>query len=626
MCGIAGIFAWSDEGCNSLPLIQNAVKALHKRGPDSSNYFIDKVCALGHARLSIIDTSESANQPFFDQSGRYVIVFNGEIFNFQELKKDLSNSGVSFLTHSDTEVLLALFIKYGEACLQKLSGFFSFAIFDKESQSLFIARDRFGVKPLVFFRNEHCFLFASELKALFELGIPRIPDLEAIEQYLHLNYIPGPETGIKNVTKMNPGSWLKIKRDSVESGNWYEIECNVNHNISYNHACSQLVDLLDHAVSKRLVSDVPLGAFLSGGIDSSAVVALASKHVDKLKTFSIGYADEPLFDETHYAQLVAKKFNTDHTVFKLRNQDLFNHLFDVLDYIDEPFADSSALAVHILSRFTRKDVTVALSGDGADELFGGYRKHQAEAKLRKGGILPSLVAAANPIIKKIPQSRNSKWGNIARKLNKFGAGYNLSPANRYWKWCGYGDDNYPSEILAIQNNSELLEKRKAHHTRFIGKTNDMNEVLLNDMHLVLPGDMLVKVDLMSMANSLEIRSPFLDKDVVDFAFTLPAKYKVTHEQRKKIVQDSFRSILPAELYNRPKQGFEVPLLKWFRTDLESFIFEDLLHPEFLEKQGIFRTDLADYFRTKLFSENPGDVTARLWGIIVLQYWWKKYLI
>jgi len=626
MCGIAGIFAWNNKGRKSLPLIQQAITALHQRGPDSSNFYIDNCCAIGHARLSIIDTSENANQPFFDDTGRYSIIFNGEIFNFQELKNNLIQSGLTFKTQSDTEVLLSLFINYREACLPMLSGFFAFAIFDKETQSLFLARDRYGVKPLLFFKDDDRFAFASELKALFALDIPKTPDLEAIEQYLHLNYIPGPETGIKNVVKMAPGTWIKLNSTGFESGTWYEINPLVNNSLPYHEACNDLVQLLENAVAKRLISDVPLGAFLSGGIDSSAVVALASRHVNKLKTFSIGYSDEPLFDETHFAQLVAKKFQTDHTVFKLKNQDLFDHLFHVLDYLDEPFADSSALAVNILSYYTRKDVTVALSGDGADELFGGYRKHQAEAKMRQGGLFPTLVAAANPIIKLLPQSRNSSWGNLFRKLNKFGLGYALSPAERYWQWCGYGDKNYPSEILSNQNNQEVLFARKNHHVRFIGTTNDMNEVLLNDMNLVLPGDMLVKVDLMSMANSLEIRSPFLDKDVVDFAFSLPAHFKVTPNQRKRIVQDAFRTILPEELYNRPKQGFEVPLLKWFRTDLQSLIFEDLLNPEFLEKQGIFRTDLGDYFKEKLFSENPGDVTARLWGIIVLQYWWKKYLI
>ncbi|HOY49749.1 MAG TPA: asparagine synthase (glutamine-hydrolyzing) [Flavobacteriales bacterium] len=626
MCGISGYYSFTPKGKEQLQHIDASVAALALRGPDGSGIFKHNSVALGHARLSIIDVSNAASQPFTDETGRWTMVFNGEFFNFQEHREALEKAGQTFRSTSDTEVLLYLYIREKEACLHKINGFFAFAVYDNQTEELFIARDRYGERPLLIAQTEDGIAFASEMKSLLTFDWPRNLDNEAARQYFHLNYIPGPESIFNSVKKLQPGTWMRLNGSKIEQKSWYNFPpAPTKQDISIDYTSSQkeLIKLLDAAVERRLISDVPLGAFLSGGIDSSVVVALASRHTNHLNTFSIGYKDEPLFDETKYARLVVDRYKTNHTVFSLSNEDLFKHLHDVLDYIDEPFADSSALAVYILSKETRKHVTVALSGDGADELFGGYRKHSAEWKMRQGGLAASTVKLLGPVWNALPKSRNSKLGDIARKLQKFSEGANLSTPERYWRWCGYSDEAYLNELWAGPFNQQKGQEYKRNHLSSIGTTGDMNDMLRSDMLLVLPGDMLTKVDMMSMANSLEVRAPFLDVEVVDFAMRLPADYKISGAGRKRLVQDAFRSMLPEELYNRPKHGFEVPLLSWFRNELNSCIFGELLSPQVLKEQGLFHLSAIEKLKKQLHSSDPGDSAAKIWALIVFQSWWKK---
>jgi asparagine synthase (glutamine-hydrolysing) len=389
------------------------------------------------------------------------------------------------------------------------------------------------------------------------------------------------------------------------------------------------VNKLDDAVKERMISDVPLGAFLSGGIDSSVIVALASRHTNALKTFSVGYRDNPYFDETKYAKLVAAQYKTDHTVFSLTNNDFLEHVGGVLDYLDEPFADSSAIPVFILSHLTRKHVTVALSGDGGDEVFAGYNKHGAEWRVRQRSLLNSLVKAGHPVWKALPRSRNGKFTNKFRQLYRFAEGAKLGERERYWRWAAFNNPQQAGALLqpAARDSVNVaeMEREKAALLEVIGRE-DYNEMLVADMNLVLLSDMLVKVDMMSMANSLEIRSPFLDYKVVDFAFGLSADYKINGQLKKRIVQDAFRPMLPEELYNRPKQGFEIPLLGWFRNELWSLINDDLLDRRFVTEQGIFNPDATEALKQKLRSNNPEDSHATIWALIVFQHWWKKYMM
>ncbi len=634
MCGITGIFAFSDAGRNSLAALPASTDAIISRGPDSQGHYVYDNVGLGFRRLAILDLSCDGNQPMTDESGRYTIVFNGEIFNFRELRQRLIRKGHHFHSQTDTEVILRLYITEGRNFLKKLNGFFGLAIYDKEEDSLFIARDRMGVKPLLVYRDEDKLMFASEMKSLLALGVPRKLDYVALSHYLQLNYIPGPATIFKGVKKLKPGHYLYIKGRKIVGKAWYRIPYDAKkvqkHKLSYEQQQKKLLELMDDAVARRLVADVPLGSFLSGGIDSSAITALAARHTPHLNTFSIGFRDEPFFDETKYANLVAKMHQTNHTVFSLTNQDLYDHIFEVLDYIDEPFADSSALAVYILSKRTREKVTVALSGDGADELFAGYNKHMGEFRVRRGGFKAEAVTGLNLLWDILPKSRNSFFGNRIRQFQRFSRGMLSGPKDRYWDWASFVSERDARSLLSPASRrkvgKKLAEKRRRDILEHLHADGDLNEVLLTDMNLVLPNDMLVKVDMMSMANSLEVRTPFLDYKVVNFAFSLPVESKINATMKKRIVQDAFRPMLPEELYKRPKQGFEVPLLKWFRNELRPLITDDLLSDDFIESQGIFEVEAVRALKTQLFSRNPGDIHARIWALIVFQHWWKKWMM
>lgn len=640
MCGITGIYAFNELGRFHSIKLSQATQTLARRGPDAGNMSLHHFVNLGHRRLSIIDLSSEANQPMRDELGRYTIVFNGEIFNFLEIKAKLQAKGIEFQTNSDTEVLLKSFILYGATCLHELNGFFALAIYDEETEELFLARDRYGVKPLLVYEDEDKVIFGSEMKALMSFGIEKKIDFTSLHQYLQFNYIPAPATIFKNVRKLRPGYYLKIQKRKVIETCWYKIPQSSigedlqssSQTLDYQAQQQKLLELLEHAVQRRLIADVPFGAFLSGGIDSSVITALASRHTDKLNTFSIGFRDEKFFDETQYANLVAQKFNTNHTVFSLSNQDLFDHLFEVLDYIDEPFADSSALAVYVLSKQTRKKVTVALSGDGADELFSGYNKHSAEYQMRNGNWKTNAVKALLPLWNVLPKSRNNFLTNKFRQFQRFGEAMNLSAKERYWQWATFAKKDEAASLFSQKIKNELdkndFENRKTEILQFIDNDRTdldaFNQVLHTDLHLVLESDMLTKVDLMSMANSLEVRTPFLDYEVVDFVAQLPVSSKINANIRKRLLQDTFKDILPAELYNRPKKGFEVPLLKWLRKDLKDMIENDLLSDNFIESQGIFDVSEIRKLKQKLFSSNPEDTHARIWGLLVFQYWFKKW--
>jgi len=632
MCGITGVMAFNEVGRFSLINLQNATDALTKRGPDWGDTYLDFFVGLGHRRLSIIDTSENGNQPITDHTGRYTIVFNGEIYNFKNLREQLLAKGISFRSQTDTEVLLYAYITWGKHCLDLLQGFFAFAIYDKDENHLFLARDRFGIKPLLYYIDEDRFLFASEMKSIIQYGIEKKLNLTALRNYLHLNYIPAPDTIFQNIYKLLPGHCLLVKNGKIELQTYYQIPKHWQEHpttLRYNQQQKRFYELMSQAVEKRLIADVPLGAFLSGGVDSSVVVALASKFVPQLETFSIGYTDNPFFDETHYAEAVAKHFGTKHTTFKLSQKDIYEVLFDVLNYIDEPFADSSALPVFVLSKYVRKYLKVALSGDGADEMLGGYNKHWGEYRLRKGGLTVALVKNLLPLWQALPKSRNDKFSNKIRQLLRFAEGSQLTPQERYWLWAGFTKNNEVEELLHPTLRKQNLQDFHQNKIKILAhlQNNDLealNEVFYTDMHLVLPNDMLTKVDLMSMANALEVRVPFLDHEVVNFVFSLPVSSKIDKNIRKRLVQDTFREILPKEIYNRPKHGFEVPLLDWLRTELRSLIENDLLQDRFIEEQGIFDVEAIRKLKNQLFSKNPQDSHARIWGLLVFQYWWKKY--
>lgn len=623
MCGICGGFALTEKGRALLGRLPAAVDALHRRGPDGSGTFTEGSVALGHTRLAVIDTSAAAAQPFTDSEGKHTIVFNGEIFNYRELRRELEQAGEQFRTGSDTEVLLRLWIRKGEKALPLLNGFFAFAIYSHDKKELFIARDRYGEKPLYICHSGDGLFFASELKSLLCFGIQKRLDQGALRAYLHLNYVPpGNWSVFEGVQPLQRGQYAQTEDGTLRKKTWYSPPAASARAVPAG-AEKKLEELLEAAVQRRMIADVPLGAFLSGGIDSSVVAALAARHTDKLHTFSIGFPDAPHFDETQYARLVARHIGAEHTVFGITEKEMLDHVFETLNYLDEPFADSSALALGVLAKKTRGQVTVALSGDGADELFAGYHKHRAEYMARHGGWKNMLIKNASPVWQLMPASRNSKTGNRIRQLRRFAEGLRLDPKMRYWRWAGFTGGREADELLTGTEGTKNFAGHYQELTAGITGGPDMNDFLHADFHMVLEGDMLVKVDRMSMCHGLEVRSPFLDHELAEFVLRLPASCKINAQHQKVLLKKTFAGWLPQEIFSRRKQGFEVPLHKWLTGEMRG-LADELLAEKFLKEQNIFRTEEVKKLRAKMLSNDPGDTPARIWGLVVFQYWWKKY--
>ena len=628
MCGITGIKAFNELGRIQMIHLVKANSALQHRGPDFQRTKVYERAGLGHCRLSVIDPSPKGHQPMTDADERYTIVFNGEIYNYRELRKGMEQAGITFESDSDTEVLLNLFKQKGINCLEELNGCFAFAIFDQQEDNLWLARDRMGIKPLYYYFDEDKFIFASEMKSLLCYGIEKELNLDALYYYFQLNYVPAPLSMLKGIKKLLPGHFMVVKKKEKEIGSYYDIPKAVEGVTSKNYEVrqEQLVDAVEKAVQRRLVADVPVGAFLSGGIDSSIIVAMAARHHDKLPTFSIGYKDEPYFDETKYATSVAEKLGTQHTVFDLSNRDLYDHLMPMLDALDEPFADSSSLPVYILSKQTKDITKVALSGDGADELFGGYNKHRAFVMANQGGMAVQLAKLFAPLWRRLPKSRNSGWANKVRQMDRLASGLSLTEKEKYWQWASITPASRVKELLlSISKGFVPDETIKAHYLESLTSEFDLNRILRADLHLVLPNDMLTKVDLMSMAHGLEVRVPFLDHEVVAVASQLTAEDKIKGNVSKKILKDSFRDLMPKGWSDRGKKGFEVPLLPWLRKELKSIIENDLLSPAFIKEQEIFNLDSVESLKRQLFSSSPGDAAARIWALVVFQHWWRKFM-
>lgn len=623
MCGITGILAFDEIGQLELKNLEKATQALAHRGPDHQGLFKNRLVGLGHRRLSVIDTSANAHQPFETQDGRYIIIFNGEIFNYKVLKKELVSKGLQFKSDSDTEVLLHLYIQEGPSCLKKINGFFAFAIYDTQKNSLFLARDRMGIKPLLYYQDESKFIFGSEMSAILSYDINKEIDHKALNYYLQLNYTPSPLTMVQDVKKLEPGHYISIVDGNVEIEKYYDIPVTRLQNLvsSYDLAQQKLHELLEKSVERRMIADVPLGCFLSGGIDSSVITSVASGQTQSLKTFSIGFEGNKFFDETSYAELVAKKFKTDHTTFKLTNEEITSHLSSIIDHIDEPFADSSAIPVYLLSQKTRKHVTVALSGDGADEIFSGYNKHEAWWKMENDPKFKAMMTIVTPFAQILPKSRSGTISNAARQVVRFSRAMKMSPADRYWFLASFATQVETTRLLKepIENSAQKTSwiEPMLHYQ-------DINDMLRMDSKFVLPNDMLKKVDLMSMANSLEVRVPFLDHELVDFVFSLPEEMKINQSMRKRILQDTYQKILPTELYNRPKKGFEIPLLDWLTTSLKSELDQHLFDKDKIISQHIFNWEEVEYLQKKLFSKNPEDSHARVWALFVFQKWHARY--
>lgn len=616
MCGIIGIWAKNKTGELQFEKLPNALKSISHRGPDNQSIKSYSNLVLGHARLSIIDLNESANQPMSDLTGRYHLVFNGEIYNYLELRQLLEYEGVNFTSQSDTEVLLHLLINKGEEALSKLNGFFSFIFFDQQEDQVLFARDRIGIKPLIIYEDEEKIILTSELQALFNFDIDKGIESNSLSQYFKLSYIPAPSAILNHAYKIKPGQMGVINAEGLNLKSYYKIERRPLARMSFDAAAEELKSRLTIAVKDRLVSDVPLGTFLSGGVDSSVISAIAKRQKKDLKTFSIGF-DHPYFNESNYARMVAEHIKSDHHEFVLTKKDFKENFHDFLDSIDEPFGDSSAFAMYLLAKETKKHVTVALSGDGADELFAGYRKHRAELRLRMmSNTRKAAIKSFVSLFKKAKVSRSDKWGDVNRKLQKFTAGFELDEEERYFEWASFATNE---EVEALLKSKWFVQSSRK------GMSLDtMSDYLIADQRLVLPNDMLKKVDLMSMQHALEVRTPFLDHRVVEFANSLPIDYKMDTKIGKLVLKQAFRDMLPNEILLRKKQGFEVPLQEWLGSEISALLDSDLFSQEYIEEQGIFQFEYINRLLKSVKSNDFGEKIYVLWSLIIFQYWHNKH--
>lgn len=624
MCGIAAIVGFTEKGRQRLPRIAQCAALLRHRGPDHQQHMLAENFAFAHARLSIIDLSAQSNQPFTSHDKRFTVVYNGEIFNYRQLRDELMQRGETFHTGGDVEVLVNLYRAFGKEGVKKINGFFAFVLHDHEANTFFAARDRFGVKPLYFYQDGDYFSCASELRTLKGLCDLGEIDRAALYTYLQLTYTPENCSLLENAQKLQPGSFLFIEKNCVSAGTYYTLGISEQNAPSPQPPGRQLIGLLDDAVQARMVADVPVGTFLSGGIDSSIITALAARHQPGLQTFSVGFAGNAQLDESKYAELVAKKYKTRHHTFHFTEAEAGSEIENFLDAIDEPFADSSAFNVYVLAKKTRQHVKVALSGDGADELFAGYNKHRAEWLVRNDPVKAFLLRSASLFASFTRASRESKMANRARQLERFASGAKLNPAERYWRWASFYPQQKARRLIKLSHGqAALYEVRKKEYTSLVAE--NFNSVLLADTKLVLPADMLVKVDRMSMAHGLEVRNPFLDYRVVEFAFSLDARYKIDKYEQKKILRESCAHLLPSEILQRKKHGFETPVQQWLRGVLRGHAERLLLDRAFIEGQGLFNYGEVEDVVRRALGNSPGDAGAVAWALLIFNHWYKKHI-
>lgn len=627
MCGIVGIVDLKGRKIERETIKAMADQIIH-RGPDDEGFFIGDGVAFGARRLKIIDL-ETGHQPQCNEDGTIWITYNGEIYNFLDLRRELEGKGHIFKTKSDTEVIVHLYEEEGEEGLKKLRGMFALGIWDGRKRRLLLARDRIGKKPLYYTIFGSTAIFSSEIKGILKFGkVDRKLDLNALDLYLTLEYIPSPLSIFKGIKKLMPGHYLIFDERGVQEKSYWELErVEVPSNIE--EIKEELRKLIKESVKLRLISDVPLGAFLSGGIDSSTIVAMMhSLGVDPLMTFSIGF-EEKSYNELKYARRIAELFETQHHEFVLKPSAL-ELIWELVNYLDEPMSDFSIFPTYLISKMARKYVTVILSGDGGDELFGGYEHYLAEKLerlLRK--YLFKIPAAIFPIIFHFLPPKDVKKG-IINRIKRFSEGLKFPPELSHFRWMLYLDNPtkrrlYTSDFLfKIERNGEIYE-RKPFLWIFekMKSFDDINRDLFLDLKSYLVDDIMVKVDRMSMACSLETRAPLLDHKLAEFVFSLPGNLKVRGFTTKWIFKKSMEGILPKEIIYRQKEGFSIPIKKWLREEFRG-LMEDYLSEERIRKGGLF-----NYSEVKRIKEEHikgiENHSHRLFALLLFEIWREKYL-
>jgi len=618
MCGICGFIRDSGlESCD-LETLKKMNQAIYHRGPDDEGYFVEHNVALGVRRLSIIDLFRG-HQPIYNENGMILIIFNGEIYDFKELRINLEKRGHRFSTNTNTEVIVHLYEDFGFDCLKKLNGMFAFAIYDKTEDLLFIARDRLGIKPLHYCFDGKVLVFGSELKSLLQFpGLRREIDLKSLNKYLTFEYVPAPYTIYKDIYKLQPGHYLIFKNGRLLIKRYWNLSYKDKPIRSKDECIEKLKWYIDDSVRKRMISDVPLGTFLSGGIDSSLITAFMTRQSSqKVKTFSVSF-DDKSFDESRYARQISSFLETEHYEEKLTPKMLLDLVPQIMNVLDEPFADVSVIPTYLLSKFTRKNVTVALSGDGGDEVFAGYPTYQAHKMAR---YFPKMAyGIAKGVVNWLPVSDDNITFDF--KAKKFVSGIPYTPEIRNQIWLGSFEPFQKTKLFSAEVKKYLKGDSEFdilfRSLRDCDADNYLEKVLWLDMHFYLQDNMLVKVDRTSMANSLEVRVPYLDHRLVEFACGLPANMKLNGLTTKYILKKTAKEMLPNEIIHRTKKGFGVPVAKWIKDELKDFIL-DILDEKKIKREGVFNPKfigdlLEDHFN------GTKDNRKLIWTLVVFELW------
>jgi asparagine synthase (glutamine-hydrolysing) len=637
MCGIAGgVWSIGSEGL-SRAVLERMTDALVHRGPDAEGHWLQPPStndlkrnaepslgvALGFRRLAIIDLA-TGNQPMDNEDGSVRIVFNGEIYNYQDLRHRLEGSGHTFRTHTDTETIVHLYEDLGLDCFEHLNGMFAIAIWDSLRNRLVLARDRLGKKPLYYTVQNGRLLFASELKSLLQVpGIQKQMDPGAVDLYLTYQYIPHPHSIYQGIHKLPPGHFAVFENGQVRVESFWKVDWSKEISIDQATASQKLKELLLDSVRIRLRSDVPLGAFLSGGIDSSLVVAIAQQQLQTpIRTFSIGFSESD-FDETRYAKMVADHVGTKHERFEVNasGMDIVDRL---VDQYDEPFSDSSAVPTWYLCELTRQHVTVALSGDGGDELFGGYERYRAlEWSGRLQSWLPVSWLNQSWLIKRLPDSNARR--SLLRRVRRFCEALGQPPVERYMNWIQIFGEASRLDLYQESFIQQLPDRNPVDFLRSAwnkaGKRDLLSCASVADLQTYMPCDLMTKVDIASMAHSLEARQPMLDYRLVEWAASLPSHLKLKGTRGKKLLMDTYHDLLPNEIWHRPKMGFGVPIAKWFRTSLRDRTMDALLGAD-ARCHAIFRPEAIRALVEEHMS-GKGNQAYRLWNLLMLELWMRK---
>lgn len=627
MCGICGIVDNSGREIKE-QLIRSMCARLAHRGPDDEGVYLKRDTSsvgLGHRRLGIIDLSAAGHQPMANEDKNIWLIFNGEVYNYTELRRDLERKGHKFTSHTDCETVIHLYEEYGKDCVKHIRGMFAFALWDEKKKSLFAARDRVGKKPFLYTQAHGRFIFASEFEALLESGfIEKEINPLAVHYYLTFGYIPAPMTIYKNVYKLMHSHWLCLSEGKCELGKYWELNYADKLVISEEEAVERAADLIRDAIKVRLHSDVPLGVFLSGGVDSSAVVALMSEITGaRIKTFSIGFKDKD-YSELKFARNVAAIYDTDHREFIVEPQAL-EVLPLLVERYGEPYADSSCIPTYYVANQTKKFVTVALNGDGGDESFAGYERYQAMLASQLYGKFPVplkyLIKSSAGLL---PDSINFK--SRLRRIKRFIDAIDLPLVPRYVRWVGMIGADIKERLYSnkfkdsVKNSNPADIVAKYLEREGIGL---LDRLLLTDINTNLCDDLMVKADIAAMANSLEGRSPFLDQYLMEFMARVPEQYKMKNLVKKYMLKRILKGRVPSENLNRRKMGFGIPVGKWFRSDLREFVKDNLLSDKF-GKRGYFnQQEVAILVKEHL--DGRRDHAFAIWTLLMLELWHRRFI-